>query len=96
MSLIKYIERLRRMDLLISLMATGGPDEFAGKIGIKRSALFESIQEMRGLGVDIRYSHDRQTYYYADERRVIVKVSDRDHESSGTGNRAFCKAEEIH
>lgn len=94
MSLIKYIERLRRMDLLISLMATGTPEEFAEKIGIRRSTLFESIQEMRGLGVDIKYSHDRQSYYYADDRRVGVKVVSRV-KTSEPGNRATLKAEEF-
>jgi biotin operon repressor len=94
MSLIKYIERLRRMDLLISLMATGTPEEFAEKIGIRRSTLFESIQEMRGLGVDIKYSHERQSYYYADDRRVRVKVVSRV-QTGESENRANRKAEEI-
>ena len=95
MSLIKYIERLRRMDLLISLMATGTPVEFAEKIGIRRSTLFESIQEMRELGVDIKYSHDRQSYYYADDRRVRVKVVTGNHEGKGSESRVSYKAEEI-
>jgi biotin operon repressor len=82
------------MDLLISLMATGTPEEFAEKIGIRRSTLFESIQEMRGLGVDIKYSHDRQSYYYADDKRVRVKVISRV-QVSEPGNRANLKTEEI-
>ncbi len=82
------------MDLLISLMATGTPEEFAEKIGIRRSTLFESIQEMRGLGVDIKYSHDRQSYYYADDRRVRVKVVSRV-QTGESGNRANLKAEEL-
>jgi hypothetical protein len=74
MSLTKYIERLSRMDTLISMMATGSPDEFAGKLGLGRSAFFESLQEMRGMGVDIRYSHNRQSYYYADNRRIKIRL----------------------
>lgn len=95
MSLIKYIERLRRMDLLISLMATGTPEEFAAKLGIRRSTLFESIQEMRGLGVDIRYSHDRQSYYYADDNRVRVKVEKRNNEGRVSESILSYKTEEI-
>jgi hypothetical protein len=72
MSLIKYLNRLRRMDSLISRMATGTPVEFAEKIGIKRSTLFQSLQEMREIGVDIRYSNIRQSYYYADGRRIKI------------------------
>jgi biotin operon repressor len=74
MSLIKYIERLRRMDLLISMMATGTPEEFAEKMGMKRSTLFESLQEMRAIGVDIKYSFIRQSYYYADNRRIKIRL----------------------
>jgi len=74
MSLIKYIERLRRMDSLISMMSTGTPEEFAEKMGIKRSTLFESLQEMREFGVDIKYSFIRQSYYYADNRRIKIKL----------------------
>jgi biotin operon repressor len=74
MSLIKYIERLRRMDSLISMMATGTPEEFAEKLGIRRSTLFQSLQEMRNMGVDIKYSCIRQSYYYADNCRIKVKL----------------------
>lgn len=74
MSLIKYLNRLRRMDSLISRMATGTPVEFAEKIGIKRSTLFLSLQEMREIGVDIKYSNIRQSYYYADGRRIKIRL----------------------
>jgi hypothetical protein len=56
------------------MMATGTPEEFAEKLGMRRSTLFESLQEMRELGVDIRYSFLRQTYYYADSRRIKIKL----------------------
>jgi biotin operon repressor len=74
MSLIKYIERLRRMDSLIYMKATGTPEEFAEKLGLRRSTLFQSLQEMREMGVDIKYSFVRQTYYYADNRRIKIKL----------------------
>ncbi len=74
MSLLKYIERLQRMDLLISMMSTGTPEEFAEKLGLRRSTLFQSLQEMREMGVDIKYSCNRQSYYYADSRRIKIKV----------------------
>jgi hypothetical protein len=76
MSLIKYIERLRRMDSLISMVATGTPEEFAEKLGVRRSTLFLSLQEMREMGVDIKYSLNRQSYYYADNRRIKVKLEE--------------------
>jgi predicted transcriptional regulator len=55
-------------------MSTGTPEEFAEKLGIRRSTLFQSLQEMRGMGVNIKYSCFRQSYYYADSRRIKVKL----------------------
>ncbi len=57
-------------------MTTGTPSEFAGKLGIGRSVLFQYIQEMREMGVDIRYSNARKSYYYANERRIKILVED--------------------
>ena len=74
MSLVKYIARLQRMDSLIAMRATGPPDEFACKMKLSRSTLFETLQEMKFMGVDIRYSNVRESYYYADARRIIIKV----------------------
>ena len=74
MSLIKYIERLRRIDNLISMMSTGTPEEFAEKLGIRRSTLFQSLREMRVMGVNIKYSYIKQSYYYADSRRIMIKL----------------------
>jgi hypothetical protein len=64
------------MDTLISMKATGSPKEFAEKLGVKRSTLFLSLQEMRDMGVDIKYSCARQSYYYADSRRIKVRLEE--------------------
>ena len=62
------------MDSLISMKATGTPEEFAEKLGIRRSTLFVSLQEMREMGVDIKYSGLSQSYYYSDNRRIKIKL----------------------
>ena len=74
MSLAKYIARLQRMDSLIAMKATGPPEQFAYKMKLSRSTLFETLQEMKCMGVDIRYSNIRESYYYGDERRIVIKV----------------------
>jgi hypothetical protein len=63
------------MDSLIAMKATGPPEEFAYKMNLSRSTLFETLQEMKGMGVDIRYSNTRESYYYGDERRIVIKVT---------------------
>jgi hypothetical protein len=73
--MIKYIDRLIRMDALIHLRATGTPDEFAYKLGIKRSTLFLTLQTIRDkMDVDIKYSCAGQSYYYADGKRIKISV----------------------
>lgn len=74
MSLLKYIERVCRMDMLIHMKATGPPEKFAEKLGISRSTLFQSLQEIKEMGVDIRYSNTRESYYYADGRRIEIRI----------------------
>jgi len=78
MSLIKYIERLQRMDSLISMKSTGTPDEFARKMRLRRSTLFQNLQELKEIGVEIKYSYIRQTYYYADGHRIKIELEDTD------------------
>jgi len=74
MSIIKYVERLRRIDSLIVRRSTGAPCEFAERLGIKRSTLFRYLQDLRRMGTDIRYSAAERTYYYADDRRIYIKI----------------------
>jgi hypothetical protein len=74
MAVIKYVDRVIRIDTLIHLRATGTPKEFAGKLGIKRSTLFQTLQELRELGADIRYSGSRQSYYYGDDKRIRLII----------------------
>jgi len=76
------------MDSLISMNSTGTPEEFAEKLGVRRSTLFLSLQEMREMGVDIKYSYIRQSYYYADNRRIKIRlentVLERTYSDTGT------------
>jgi hypothetical protein len=60
------------------MKATGNPDEFARKMRIKRSTLFQCLQEMKRMGIDIRYSYVNQSYIYADGNRIkiILEKSD--------------------
>jgi hypothetical protein len=60
------------------MMATGNPEAFARKMGLRRSTLFQSLQEMRELGVNIKYSCSRQSYYYADGNRIKIKVENQE------------------
>jgi predicted DNA-binding transcriptional regulator YafY len=64
MSLLKYFNRLKRMDDLIKRKATGCADEFAEKIGISRSQLMQDLKELRELGAPIEFCAVRNSYLY--------------------------------
>jgi len=74
MSIIKYVDKLRRIDSLIARKSTGTPCEFAEKLEIKRSTLFQYLQEIREMGIDIKYSQLLRSYYYADGKRITIRV----------------------
>ena len=72
MSLLKYLERAKRMDDLIRRKATGNVEEFAGKLGLSRSVLMEHLRDMRDLGAPIRFCDIRHSYYYDGEFNFFI------------------------
>ena len=72
MSSLKYVHRLQRMDDLIARRASGTPEAFAQRMHLCRSELMNCLNELRQLGADIHYCRIRQSYYYADSKRLFV------------------------
>ncbi|UXE68856.1 MAG: hypothetical protein KA713_09885 [Chryseotalea sp. WA131a] len=71
MSLLKYIDRAKRMDDLIRRKATGCAEEFAAKLGICKSQLYQDLNEMKELGAPIKYCHTHKSYVYSIEAKLI-------------------------
>ena len=67
MPIIKYIDRLKRMDDLIRRRATGTPEQFAEKMGMDRSTLMRYLSELRKLDAPIYFDPVKQSYYYQEE-----------------------------
>lgn len=76
MSILKYIKRLRRIDQLIRLKATGDSTEFAHKIGISRSVLMNNLKEIKELGAPICYDKYRKSYYYEKHKKLVINYVD--------------------
>jgi hypothetical protein len=72
MSILKYIDRLKRMDDLIRRRATGTAQEFAEKLHISPSQLFQDLKEMRALGAPIDYCQKRKSYFYEKEGKLVL------------------------
>lgn len=73
MTLLKYIERMKRMDHLIRRKSTGNAKEFAQKLGMSPSQIKEEIKQMRQLGARIKFDRERKTYVYENNCRLILR-----------------------
>lgn len=59
------LKKVLRMDFMIQHRCTGSPVEFAEKLELSRSVLFEYLAYMRyDLGIDILYDRYQATYHY--------------------------------
>lgn len=67
MPIIKYFDRLKRMDDLIRRRATGSPEQFAQKMGMDRSTLMRYLSELKMLDAPIYFDPIKQSYYYEEE-----------------------------
>lgn len=77
MSIIKIIDRIRYIDYLIVKESTGNPEEFARRVGLSRSMLYENIDEMRALGAPIRYDRKRKTFFYYRPFELHIEFEDK-------------------
>lgn len=61
------LKTILRMDFLIRHRCTGSPVEFARKLELSRSTLFEYLAYMRyELDISVPYDKYQSTYYYDD------------------------------
>lgn len=66
MPLSKHLQRLTQMDYLIRYKRTGPPADFARKIGVSQSHLYNLLAELRSLGAPVGYCKRRQCYVYTE------------------------------
>ena len=64
MTIVKYVQRIERIDQLIRLNATGTPKELAQRLGICETVLYETLATMREYGAPIYNDKCMQSYYY--------------------------------
>ncbi len=63
----KMIERFLKIDYLISKKVTGKPSEFAKKLDISESTLYQYLNELKDKGAPIIYNKNKTTYFYEEE-----------------------------
>ncbi|NVO11645.1 MAG: hypothetical protein HXX16_16910 [Bacteroidales bacterium] len=74
MNLFEIYNRLNLFNRLIEMQCTGTPKEFARKLGISRSELYNTIKHAQELGVNIRYSRIKHTFFYDSPTRISVVI----------------------
>jgi predicted DNA-binding transcriptional regulator YafY len=70
MTAIKYIDRLRRLDLLIRTRMTGSACELADRFGLCERTVYEYLNDLRELGAPVTWSAEENSYIYNLEGRL--------------------------
>ena len=70
-----FPEKMYVMDKLIRQEHTGTPNEFAKRLSIGRSTLYELIDELYSRGVEIKYSRTRCTFYYNNDVSLDIRFA---------------------
>lgn len=66
-AVIEYLERIKRLYLLIKQERTGTRRDLARKLVLSRATVTNYISELKALGADIRFDKFRNTYYFNNE-----------------------------
>lgn len=72
--IFKQINRLQQIDQLIRQKRTGNAEEFAAKLQISRRQVYNWIDEMRGLGLEINYDRDIRSFVYLKPYRISIAL----------------------
>jgi biotin operon repressor len=95
MKVFEYLDRINRMQKLMEQQHTGTPNEFAGKLGVSRTSLYELIDELRSRGAPILYSKSARTFYYDGPFRISITCDlrpiDDDEEKNYSGGTYFSR-----
>lgn len=60
----RYINRLQQIDQLIRQRRTGNATQFAGKVGVSRRQIYNCLDDLKNLGMEIEYDRNNETYFY--------------------------------
>jgi predicted DNA-binding transcriptional regulator YafY len=74
MYLLERIERLYAIHKRILQEETGNPEEFAEQMHISRSHLYNLLGELKDYGAKIKYSRNRQTFFYSDDFDISIHM----------------------
>jgi hypothetical protein len=74
MKILHYLERIERIHKMVLQENTGSPNEFARRLGISRTRLYEIMDELKLEGAPISYSKSCRTFYYEEPFHISISV----------------------
>lgn len=73
MKIFDYFDKLILFDRLVSEGKTGTPQQFATRLGISRTTLYEVIAELQSRNIEISYSRNRNTFFYKGDMAIEIR-----------------------
>jgi predicted DNA-binding transcriptional regulator YafY len=71
--ILVLVERLIIVDRLIRQKETGTPTELAMNLGVSRSQMYRSLNQLRKLGAIIKYNRSSKSYEYVSDFKVTIE-----------------------
>lgn len=75
MQIIKLLERIKKVHQLILEEKTGSPQEFASKLHISRSQLYNVLDILKEYDAPIKYSKKINSFFYTKPYELELKYS---------------------
>jgi hypothetical protein len=70
--LFEEINRLRQIDRLIRLNNTGNAQEFAKKLNLSRRQVYNIIESLKDVGLEIEYNRNISSFVYAKPYKINI------------------------
>ena len=74
MKVFDYIEKLNLFHCYALKENTGNAAHLAERIGVSRATIYNIINDLKSFEIDIRYSRNRETYYYEQPEMVEINL----------------------
>jgi predicted DNA-binding transcriptional regulator YafY len=70
--IFKQLNRLQQIDQLIRQKRTGNADELAIKLKISRRQVYNWLNELKEIGLEIRYNRELRSFVYLKSYQVNI------------------------
>ena len=75
MTTIKQLDRLKKIHQYIKVANTGSPKEFANRLSLSQSQLYNILEDLKIKGFPISYSRNLKSYVYNDDCELEIVYS---------------------